>query len=202
VLRYAITDGSRLGHDTAARHAGLLADARRWARDAIDFVQLREKDLHGGQLLALAETFATIFREQGGRTKLLVNARADIAVAAGAAGVHLTSRPGELTPQQVRQVFAAADCPAPLISVSCHSVADVERVRDAGVDLILFGPVFEKRVAGEFVMAGVGLEALAEACRLAGGSQVVALGGVDAENARQCVAVGAVGVAGIRLFDR
>jgi thiamine-phosphate pyrophosphorylase len=201
VLRYAISDGARFGRNAAARHAGLLAVAQRWARDAVDFVQLREKDLDGGELLSVAEALATIFREHGGRTRLLVNGRADIAVAAGAAGVHLTSRPGELTPQQVRRVFAAAGWPDPPISVSCHSVAEVERARNAGVDLILFGPVFEKRVAGTLVAAGEGLATLAAACRAAGDTPVLALGGVTERNSTACLSAGAAGVAAIRLYS-
>jgi thiamine-phosphate pyrophosphorylase len=191
----------RFGADAAARRAGLLADARRWALAGVEFVQLREKHLEGGELLQLAESFATIFDEHGRRTKLLVNRRADIALAAGADGVHLTSRPGELTAPQVRRVFAAAGVGEALVSVSCHSVAEVERARDTGVDLILFGPVFEKRVGGEVVVAGVGLGALAEACAGAGTTSVLALGGVTKENSPQCLHAGAFGVAGIRLFD-
>ncbi len=139
-------------------------------------------------------------REVGGKTKLLVNGRADVAVAAGADGVHLTSRPGELTAEQVRRVFAAAGRGAPLVSASCHTLEDVRRAVDGGVDLVLSGPVFEKRVAGEVVVAGVGLEALREACTAAAGKPVLALGGVTWENAALCLEAGAAGVAGIRLF--
>jgi thiamine-phosphate pyrophosphorylase len=64
----------------------------------------------------------------------------------------------------------------------------------------LFGPVFEKRVEGIVVVAGVGLERLREACAAAGGIPVLALGGVTWESAERCVAAGAAGVAGIRLF--
>ena len=196
MLRYAITDGSRFGADAGARRTGLLRDARRWALAGIDFVQLREKDLDGGELCALAEEFATIFREHGSRTKLLVNRRADIAVAGGADGVHLTSRLGELTPAQVREVFGGAV----VVSASCHSIAEVERAREAGVDLVLFGPVFEKRVDGVLVVDGVGLGALAEACGAAGEMAVLALGGVTEENADECARAGAAGVAAIRMF--
>jgi thiamine-phosphate pyrophosphorylase len=76
----------------------------------------------------------------------------------------------------------------------------VERARDAGVDLIVFGPVFEKRVEGRVVVSGVGLEVLARASRAAGGIPVVALGGVTMEVTGDCLAAGAAGVAGIRLF--
>ena len=203
MIRYAITDGARFGADAAAgadpkaRLAGLVADAARWADLGVDFVQLREKTLGGSELLRLASAMAGVFKEQGGTTKLLVNGRADVAVASGADGVHLTSGVDELTVEQVRRVMAGA-----VVSVSCHSLEDVERARDAGVDLILFGPVFGKSVEGSLVVEGVGLEALRRACKVAGGVKVLALGGVDEENAADCVEAGAAGVAGIRLFNR
>jgi len=202
VIRYAITDGARFGADAAAgadpkaRLAGLVADAARWANLGVDFVQLREKGLGGGELLRLATAMVGVLREQGGTTKLLVNGRADVALAAGADGVHLTASADELTVEQVRRVFGEAA----VVSVSCHSVEDVERARDAGVDLILFGPVFGKSVEGSLVVEGVGLEALRRASMVGGGVLVRGVGGVDAVTAGVCVLVGADGVAGIRLF--
>jgi thiamine-phosphate pyrophosphorylase len=64
----------------------------------------------------------------------------------------------------------------------------------------LFGPVFEKRVDGEMVGKGVGLEKLQEACNEAGNTPVLALGGVTWPRAELCIEAGASGVAGIRLF--
>ena len=204
MIRYAITDGARFGADAAAgadpkaRLAGLVADAARWADLGVDFVQLREKTLGGSELLRLASAMVGVFREQGGTTKLLVNGRADVALAAGADGVHLTASADELTVEQVRRVFGEAA----VVSVSCHSVEEVRRARKMGADLVLFGPVFGKSVEGSLVVEGVGLEALREACEVAGGVKVLALGGVDAENAADCVEAGAAGIAGIRLFNR
>lgn len=199
MIRYAITDSSR-SRDAATRHAELIAHARRWALQKIDFVQLREKTLEAGELLALAEAILAIFREQGGHTKLLINTRADVAIAAQADGVHLTSRSEGLAPAQVRQLYAQTTT-QPIVSMSCHSIAEVERACSLGTDLILFGPVFEKRVDGLVVTEGVGLEVLRNACTVAGKTSVIALGGVTKENAAACVQAGAVGVAGIRLFD-
>ena len=139
-------------------------------------------------------------RRHGVETKLLVNGTAEVAVAAGADGVHLTARVGEAGTEEMRRVFAAAGAGERIVSASCHTVAEVRGAMDQGVDLILFGPVFEKRVGGEVVVAGVGLERLREACAVAGDTRVLALGGVTWENAVACAAVGAAGVAGIRLF--
>jgi thiamine-phosphate pyrophosphorylase len=193
MIRYAITDGD-------STTAGLLERARRWAADGIDYVQLREKQRPAGELVELAKALMAIFAAYGLHTKLLVNGRADVAVAAAADGVHLTAHPGELTPGQVRSVFAIAGRGEPLVSVSCHSATEAQRVRDTGADLILFSPVFEKRIGGEVVVAGLGLQALEQACIAAGDVPVLALGGMTAESAAACYEVGAVGIAGIRLF--
>jgi thiamine-phosphate pyrophosphorylase len=194
MLRCAVTSGDGWA---------AMAHAQRWASEGVEFVQLREKQLGAAELVRLAAAMRTALRETG-KTKLLVNGRADVAVAAGADGMHLTARARELTAEQVRRVFRAAGAEEPVVSVSCHSLEEVRRAVDGGMDLILFGPVFEKRVvhpgAGEVVVAGVGLEALRAACAAAGTTPVLALGGVTWESAGLCVEAGAAGVAGIRLF--
>jgi len=192
----------RFGDSAVARRAGLLADAVRWAELGVDFVQLREKTLDAGELVELARAMMEIFREHGGTTKLLGNGRVDVVIAAGADGVHLTSSLTELTAAQVRMLFAGAGRDEAVVGVSCHTLADVERAREAGLDLILFGPVFEKRVGDRLVSEGLGLEALREACELAGATPVLALGGVDEENIELCLEAGAAGITGIRLFSR
>jgi thiamine-phosphate pyrophosphorylase len=205
MLRYAITSGKDAGSDEAWITQERIAQARRWAAEGMDYVQLREKQLEAGELVRLAAAMQAIFREYGrehaGRTRLLVNGRADVAVAAGVDGVHLTAQPGDLTAEQVRRVFAAAGRAEPMVSASCHTIEEMRRAISGRVDLILFGPVFEKRIAGEVVVAGVGLEALRETCEVAGETPVLALGGVTGANTPLCVEAGAAGVAGIRLFS-
>lgn len=191
MIRYAIT-GQPIVY---ASDAELLQMASRWTAANVNFVQLRAKDLDAGPLTALARKLIAALDPQ---TKLLVNGRADVALAAGAAGVHLTSAPDELTPSQVRRLFALAGRQEPIVSVSCHTLEAVQRARDA--DAILFGPVFEKRIAGALVVDGVGLDALRRVCEAVAPVRVLALGGVTPENARQCIDAGAAGIAGIRLF--
>jgi thiamine-phosphate pyrophosphorylase len=190
MLQYAITSGEGWA---AVKHA------HRWVHEGVQFVQLREKQLAAGELVKLAAALRAALREAG-ETKLLVNGRADVAVAAGADGVHLTAQVGELTVAQVRQVFMMAGAGKPVISVSCHTLGEVKQAIADGVDLILFGPVFEKRVEGEVVGEGVGLDALQEACAAAEETPVLALGGVTWARAELCIEAGASGVAGIRLF--
>jgi thiamine-phosphate pyrophosphorylase len=208
MLRYAITNRGLFAGSTSYRQNELIVQCGRWAAAGVDVIQVREKDLAAGELAGLVEQVmeavgaAQARRESGTKTKVLVNSRADVAAAAGADGVHLTSGPGELTAEQVRAVFRGAGRGEAMVSVSCHRVEEVGRVArlGTGVDVILFGPVFEKRVDGEVVLPGVGLEALRAACDSALGTPVCALGGVTAANADECVAAGAAGVAGIRLF--
>jgi thiamine-phosphate pyrophosphorylase len=190
MLRCAITNGQYS-----------MGDAGRWVQDGVDFIQLREKRMNAAELIDLARTILEeIAAVPRAGTQLLINGRADVAIAAGAAGVHLTSHPDELSPEQVRTVFASAGSPAPVISVSCHTLDEVRRAHEAQVNFILFGPVFEKRVARQLIQDGSGLQALAVACQAAAGTPVLALGGVTLENTAACLAAGAAGIAAIRLF--
>jgi thiamine-phosphate pyrophosphorylase len=194
MIHYAITEGARFGGNFAARRDGLLKDAVRWADSHVEYVQLREKDLGAADLVVIAAAMMEVFRERGGATKLLVNGSVDVALAVDADGVHLTAAKDAVRVAEARKFFARDV----VVSVSCHSVENVRRASDA--DLILFGPVFEKRVDGRVVVDGVGIEALREACGVSD-AKVLALGGVNGENVKDCMKVGAAGFAGIRSFQ-
>ena len=156
---------------------------------AVAAVQLRAKDMGGKDMLALARALRGVARAAG--QWLMVNDRLDVAVAAGADGVHLPSR--GIPAADARRLLG----PGAIIGASCHSVAEVRRARDGGADFATFGPVFDtpsKRAWGP----PVGLDALREAARL--GLPLVALGGVDPSNAASTVAAGAAGVAAIRAW--
>lgn len=200
MLRCAITDGAAADFVNTTQIDRLLNQVRRWAADGIDMIQLREKNLDAGALFALAEAILRVVGETNSSTKLLINGRADIAIAARAHGVHLTAAPDELTPEQVRTLFSHAGRPAPVVGVSCHTIEEVRRAHADAADYILFGPVFEKRVRGDVVSQGIGVELLREACDTARPVPVLALGGVTRTNARECLQAGAAGIAGIRLF--
>lgn len=200
MLRCAITDGAAVGFVNATQIDRLQDQVRRWAADGIDFIQLREKGVDAGGLLTLAEAVMQTLQAMQAPAKLLINARADVAVAARAHGVHLTADHDELTPQQVRSLFVHARLPSPVVSVSCHTPADIAGARHHAANFILFGPVFEKRVDGEVAANGVGLEALSLACAIAQPVPVLALGGITEANAEECLHAGAAGIAGIRLF--
>jgi len=200
VITCAITDRRQYGADWPEQRSGLLTQAARLAAEGIDYVQLREKDLSAQDLIGLTREILNAIRESRSRMRLLLNARADVALAAGAAGVHLPSGQDQLTVGRVRTLFEAAECADPTVSVSCHSLREVERARENSADLILFGPVFEKVVDGKIVVPGLGLNALRAACETAGDTPVLALGGMNAENRATTIAAGAAGIAAIRLF--
>lgn len=201
MLRYAITDRVRLPGDERQRQAGLLKQAERLAASGIDFLQLREKDLEAGALADLGRRLLATLRAGDSAPKLLINSRADVAVAIGADGVHLTSAPGSLTPAEVHRLYASAGLPEPVVSVSCHSLSEVAAARESAANFILFGPVFEKRIGAELVSEGTGFDLLHEACVVAGPVPVLALGGITPENTPACVAAGAAGIAAIRSFE-
>lgn len=214
MLLYYITDRQQFSGSEREKRDKLLAriaDAARWA---IDFIQLRERDLPAGELEALAADAMTAIGaaapadvNSGKRTKLLVNSRIDVALAAGANGVHLRST--DIAASEARALAAKvarsdpAGWPAGfLISVSCHSPREVRLAEGHGADLVLFAPVFEK-TAGSISTHGVkGLRGVCHDRRAAQPAvPVLALGGVTVGNAKSCIQAGAAGLAGIRLFQ-
>jgi thiamine-phosphate pyrophosphorylase len=206
MLRYAITGRLRLARDEPSRHSRLLALASTWATTGIDFIQLREKDLSASALAALARDLLAALRAHTPPNhttpKLLINSRADVALAVAADGVHLTSASGSLTPSQVRALYASAHLPAPTISLSCHTLDEVAHARAATPSLILFGPVFQKVVSPDnLTLPGTGLDLLRAACTAASPIPVLALGGITREDTPACLSAGASGIAAIRLFS-
>ena len=190
MLRYAITDRTLFPGDESARRAALVAQARRLATDGIDYLQLREKDLSEADRVSLARDLMAAIRDAGGPTQLLLNGPPTLAQWAKADGVHLSLTTFAQNLQSHHGL---------LVSASCHTLTDVQRAAEFA-DLILFAPVFEKRVDGEVVVPGVGLDALAQACVAAGEVPVLGLGGVTETNAPECLQVGAAGFASIRAF--
>jgi thiamine-phosphate pyrophosphorylase len=199
-LLYYITDRSQFpGDESACRHA-LLAKIAEAARAGVDYIQLREKDLSTRELETLAREVAELVRENSPSTRLLINSRTDVALAAGADGVHL--RADDVAPHEARQVLeVSAHWPLTtdhsLVAASCHTAADVFRAESEAADFAVFAPVFGKR--GTAGIPPTGLAALREACRAK--IPVLALGGVNLDNASSCLNAGAAGIAAIRFFQ-
>lgn len=195
---YAITSRALFPGNEAEKQSALVIQCTRWASEGMDFIQLREKDLAAASVAQLARDILQAVA--GSKTRLLINTRADVALATGAHGVHLTAGPGELTPTQVRQLYATVNASEPIITISCHTLEEIHEAIAHKPDAILFAPVFGKTVAGEAVVPAAGLEKLREACAAAAPTPVYALGGITHENAEYCIEAEAAGIAGIRLF--
>jgi thiamine-phosphate pyrophosphorylase len=196
MLLYYITDRKGFDGNQSEQLVALLKRIAEAARYGVDSIQLREKDLGMVDLEMLAREALHVVRESSPKTKLLINTHADIALATRADGVHLPA--GSPPASAIRAAWLDHSKRAPLIGVSAHSVAEVERAESEGADFCVLAPIFEK--AGTSV-TGIGLEVLRKACtksRL----PVLALGGVNRGNARACLDAGAAGIAGIRLFQQ
>lgn len=194
---YVITNSVDAASSLERRIDSLRRFASDWASGGVDYLQIREKDLESGDLERLAS--ALVRELQGSRTKVLVNSRADVALASGADGVHLPAGQS-LSPAELRQLFASRGKGESIISTACHSLAEAEMAQKSGANLILFAPVFEKRIPGG-QLPGRGLKKLSSVCAAASPLPVFALGGVNKENFRECLAAGATGIAAIRLFQ-
>jgi thiamine-phosphate pyrophosphorylase len=135
-------------------------------------------------------------------TKIIINDRLDIALAARTAGVHLgeTSLPVAQTLAWLSQAKIEHKVPEHfLVGVSCHSLEAALAAQRDGASYIFFGPVFPTPSKAAFGTPQ-GLERLVEVCR-AVQIPVLAIGGITLENAWQCLSAGSRGIAAIRLFQ-
>ncbi|HZS10912.1 MAG TPA: thiamine phosphate synthase [Nitrospirales bacterium] len=163
-----------------------LEDILTEACDAgIRAVQVRERDLDGRALLSLTERVVAIVHDRGGR--VLVNDRIDVALAAGADGVHLRANS---LPVAVARKLIGADR---LLGVSTHTIDEAAKAEGDGADFVLLGPVYDTPSKREFG-APLGLGAIAEAARRVR-IPVFAIGGVTVERALDVMRGGAAGVA-------
>jgi thiamine-phosphate pyrophosphorylase len=205
-----VTDRKALASPDAA---SLLTVERRAIAAGINWIQIREKDLPARALAALAREAVAAAR--GSATRILINGRLDVALAACAGGVHLG---GDALPlaevaawcaKNVPQFAAAprddqdaglkAGAAAFLLGASCHSLAEAQAAERDGAHYIIFGPVYSTPSKIQFG-APQGLARLKEVCR-AVKIPVLAIGGITLGNAHECLHAGAAGIAAIRLFQ-
>lgn len=148
-------------------------------------VQLREKDLSGRELLQLAREMRRICTAHG--AMLLINDRADVALACDADGVHLPA-----------DSFAASDArrllgPEKLIGVSTHSIDEISRAGEQGADFAVFGPVY-RPISKDAYGPAAGVDGLRSACE-ASAIPVYALGGITPERLPELHGIDVAGVA-------
>ena len=188
-LVYLITSGLATDENIETTRLGILSGVRAAVEAGVHLVQLREKALSARYVYDLAMDLFEI--THGSDTRLLINGRADIALGAGADGVHLTSR--SLPTSTVRERFGKDF----LIGVSTHSLDEVRTAERAGADFALFGPVFE--TPGKAVSRGI--DALGNISKQFPGFPVVGVGGIDQKNYSLVIEAGAAGFAAIRALN-
>ncbi len=154
-----------------------------------DWFQLRAKHLPARELYARA----LAARVAAPHKKILINSRLDVALAAGAHGLHLPAH------SPAPSSFRPLTPPGFLIGVSCHTLDELRQAEAEGADYVFFSPIFEPFSKPGY-HPGLGLAILRQACA-AITIPLFALGGITLENAADCRAAGAAGVAGISLFQ-
>jgi thiamine-phosphate pyrophosphorylase len=177
---YVITD-ERLGRGRShlrIAEAAILGGA--------DVLQLRDKEASSGRLYRAALELRKITREA--KVPFIVNDRLDVALAADADGVHVGQE--DLPASVARRILG----PGKILGVSAETVEEAIRAEEDGADYLGVGPVFEARGTKADAGEPVGLELVAQIrrrCRL----PIVAIGGINAENARKVREAGADAVA-------
>jgi len=155
-------------------------------RGGVDWIQVRDRALDGAALLDLVDAVARAARDAAGQreVRVLVNRRLDVALAAGADGVHLGY--DAVDPAAARRLLP----PGALVGVSTHAVSEALSAREA--DYLQLAPIFAP-LSKPAERPALGLAALAAAAT--GPLPVLAQGGIDARNAAAACAAGAAGVA-------
>ena len=157
----------------------------------VDFIQIREKDLADRALFELTRRVVALAEDTACR--VLVNGRADIALAAGAHGVHLPS-----TGLQIPDLRTWLPSNF-LIGVSVHTMVEIRRACAWNPDYLLMGHIFPTRSKAAFGLP-LGLNRLRKAC--SGVSvPILGLGGITPDSIELVLNAGAAGVAGISLFQ-
>jgi thiamine-phosphate pyrophosphorylase len=181
-----VTDERRAGDGDLVERIAAAASA------GADLIQIRQRGLEAGALIARAR--AALRAVAGTPARVVVNDRLDVALAAGAAGVHL--RGDSFAAARVRSIAPAGF----LVGRSVHSEEEAAEIEAAGgCDYLMFGTVFASasKAAGH---QPAGLDALARVCARVR-TPVLAIGGVTADSVASLRAAGAAGVAGISLFQ-
>lgn len=182
-----VTDRRRFALSTAA----LLERARWAAASGVDLIQVRERDLPDRDLADLVRAIVAV--ANGFQTRVLVNDRVDVAIAAGADGVHL--RADSIDASDVRALVPSGF----LVGRSVHTMDEACAAAAAGgYDYLVFGTVFPSsgKAQGHAIAS---VQALGAVCRRVE-LPVIAIGGIDDTRARDAAAVGAAGAAAVELF--
>jgi len=198
-----VTDRRSLPLSTSSdAHHLLLESVGNASAAGVDWIQLREKDYSGKEWAELVRDSLLRVNSAGSATRVLVNDRLDVALACGAGGVHLSEN-GIPVSEACRlrdDFFVSRGQPADfLVGLSCHSLGAALGAARAGADYIYFSPIFFTPSKANYGPPQ-GVERLARVCE-AVDIPVIAIGGITAQNAPECLRAGATGIAAIRLFQ-
>lgn len=191
-LIYLITEGAATARNFPEKKREILELIEFAVSLKIHLIQIREKALPARLVFELASEAAEIARKS--KTKILVNDRADIALAAKADGVHLTSR--SIPTGIIRRSFPENFT----IGVSAHSFEEAKEAQTGGADFVTFSPVFATPSKEEYGKPH-GLEKMRGVCDTLKPFPVIALGGIDETNFREVLENGARGFAAIRFLN-
>ncbi len=188
----------------AASLDDLLQSVECAAAAGVDWIQIREKDVSARELVDFTRRAVAAVHREAARSKtrppqVIVNDRIDVALAAGAGGVHLSSN--SMPAAEVVDWLRAGNAPGAFtVGVSCHSLDEAVAAEKAGASYVFFGPVYETPSKLSFG-APQGVEKLAEVCRGVH-IPVLAIGGITEANTPACIRAGASGIAAIRMFQQ
>lgn len=184
-----ITSGESTHANYSRTSANILDLVAAAVANGLSLVQIREKQLDGRLLFDLVSKAVSLTK--GSTTRLLVNGRTDVAIAAGADGVHLPS--DAYSPTVAREMVGKEF----LIGVSTHRLDEVAAAEQAGADYVVFGPVFD--TAGKSPENGI--DRLIQAVQSFPHIPILGLGGIDESNFYEVLETGAEGFAAIRYLN-
>jgi thiamine-phosphate pyrophosphorylase len=187
-LIYLITKGEMTAANYSAKKKETLETIKIAVENKISLIQIREKQLSARLVFELVQAAAQITKNSF--TKLLVNDRADIALAARADGVHLTEK--SLRAEVVRHVFPKDF----IIGVSAHTLETALEAKKQKADFVVYSPIFQAPQKS----APQGLKKLAEVCEKAKPFPIIALGGINEANYQSVLNI-AEGFAAIRFLN-
>ena len=188
-LIYLITDGTLTSENLEKKSAQLLGLINSAIHARIPLIQLREKKLPTRAIFELAKQIADMAK--GRETKIVINDRVDVALAAGSDGVHLTSRsiPSDVVRRYVPKNF--------LVGISAHSFDELESANKGKADFAVLAPIFGSPGKG----APIGLDVLRQAVTQTGPFPILGLGGINETNYHSVIDTGAAGFAAIRFLN-
>jgi len=187
---YLITDGTTTAEDFTEKKLQILKLIKTAVEAKISLIQIREKRLAARLVFEIVSEAASFTRHTN--TKILVNDRADIALAANADGVHLTRT--SLSAATIRRSFPRDF----IVGVSAHTLEKAEIAKRHGANFVTFSPIFSSLGKGE----PQGIKKLKEVCERLKPFPVVALGGIDETNFAEVLEAGASGFAAIRFLNK